>query len=253
MLLHIAKAIGYLAMPPGILILGGLVALVAARRFPRVAWGLGAVVLTATYLLSIRPGAELLLAPLESRYPALQTVPAEAEAIVVLGGGQIADSPEYGSGAPGDSTLQRTRFAAHLARASDLPVYTTGGLPLGRGVPTGRLMAQTLSGDYGIAPGRLHQETASRNTREHVTHLDTLLGDRDRVVLVTTAWHMPRAMATFAAGNLHPIPAPTDYHEGLGEPYHWLDFLPSAGHLKISSNAAHEYLGLAYYWVRGWL
>ncbi|HKJ89397.1 MAG TPA: YdcF family protein, partial [Gammaproteobacteria bacterium] len=198
------------------------------------------------------PGAELLALPLEDHYPPLQDIPDGAGAIVVLGGGQIPDSPEYGRAAPGDATLERTRYAALLARRSDLPVFTTGGLPLGRGAPTGRIMARILTRDYGIDPGRVHAETASRNTHENATRVKPLLRGRTHVVLVTTAWHMPRAMATFAADGMDPIPAPTDYHNGYGEPYSWLDFLPSIGYLEISGMAAHEYLGLFYYWVRGW-
>ncbi|SCX77304.1 YdcF family protein [Thiohalorhabdus denitrificans] len=253
MQLQIAKAAGYLAMPPGLLILGGIAALLLARRAPRLGGWLGAAVLALAYFLSIRPGAELLLTPLETRYEALERIPPTAEAIVVLGGGQIPDSPEYGGAVAGDATLQRTRYAAQLARGNGLPVFTTGGLPLGRGAPTGRLMADILVHDYGFPPGRIQAETGSRNTREHVTNLKALLDGRERVVLVTTAWHMPRSMATFAAGDLDPVAAPTDFHEGFGEPYHWLDFLPTAGFLEMSGNAAHEYLGLLYYRVRGWV
>ncbi|MFB6261836.1 MAG: YdcF family protein, partial [Thiohalorhabdaceae bacterium] len=168
-----------------------------------------------------------------------------------LGGGQIPGSPEYPGAWLGDSSLQRTHYAARLARGNDLPLYTIGGTHPRRGVPAGRIMARVLSKHLGIASGRITEETASRNTAEHVPMLKPLLGNRRRVVLVTTAWHMPRAMATFRAGGLDPIPAPTDYHEGYGAPFHWLDLIPSAGALEDSSNAFHEYLGMAYYTVRG--
>jgi len=251
--LVLAKAAGLFLMPPGILILGGVIALLLAGRFPRSGRLLALGVLLAAYLLSIRPVSEGLLQPLEDAYPPLADVPAEAEAIVVLGGGQVPGSPEYAAAAAGDATLQRTRYAARLARDNDLPVFTTGGLPLGRGVPTGTLMARALSEDFGLQRDRLRTETTARNTREHVPYLKTLLDGRRRVVLVTTAWHMPRAMATFRAGGLDPVPAPTDYHSGYGGPYHWLDLLPQAGYLDMSSNACHEYLGMAYYGLRGWL
>jgi uncharacterized SAM-binding protein YcdF (DUF218 family) len=251
--LALAKAAGLFLMPPGILILAGVVALILVGRYPRTGRFLAVAVLLAAYLLSIRPVSEALLQPLEEGHPPLAEVPSGAEAIVVLGGGQVPRSPEYAAAAAADATLQRTRYAARLARGNDLPVFTTGGLPLGRGVPTGTLMARALTQDFGLSPGRVRTETTARNTREHVPYLRDLLGERSRVVLVTTAWHMPRAVATFRAGGLDPVPAPTDYHPGYGGPYHWLDLLPQAGYLDMSSNACHEYLGMAYYALRGWL
>lgn len=253
MLLALAKAVGLLLMPPGLLIVVGIAALLLFGRYPRVSRYLAVGVLAAAYLLSITPVANSLLATLEERYPPLERIPPEAEAIVVLSGGQIPGSPEYPGPWLGDSSLQRAHYAARLARGNDLPVYTTGGTPLDRGVPMGRTMARVLSGHLGIAPERIVEETAARNTAEHVPLLKPLLKGRRRVVLVTTAWHMPRAMATFRAGGLAPVPAPTDYHGGYGRAFHWLDLVPSAGALHTSSDTFHEYLGLAYYAGRGWI
>lgn len=252
-MLALAKAMGLILMPPGLLIAGGVVAMALSGRFPRAARTLAVAVLAAAYLLSIRPVADSLIGTLEGRYPALHRVPADAEAIVVLSGGQIPGSPEYPGPWLGDSSLQRVHYAARLARGNRLPVFTSGGTPLGRGVPMGRTMARALSRDLGIDPDRIHEETAARNTAEHVPMLKPLLRGRTRVVLVTTAWHMPRAMAAFEAGGLDPVAAPTDYHGGYGAAFHWLDLVPSASALATSADAFHEYLGTAYYALRGWV
>lgn len=253
MVLVLAKAAGLLLMPPGIFILGALIAIVVALRFPRAARVLGLLVLIAAYALSIRPVAEPLIATLEDRHPPLQGVPDGAKAIVVLGAGQVFDSPAHAGPWLSDAALQRVHHAARLARDSDLPIYTTGGTPLGHGIPSARIMARALIRDYGVTPRRITEETASRNTAEHPQFLKPLLGHRDRIVLVTTAWHMPRSVATFRAAGLEPIPAPTDYHPERGKPFHWLDWIPSASALTVSRNAFHEYLGLAYYRLRGWV
>ena len=253
MLLALAKAAGLLLMPPGSLILGGVVALLLRRAWPRLAGGLAVAVLLLAVALSTRPVAEALLQPLEDTYPPLTSVPERAQAIVVLSGGQIPHSPEYSGAALGDATLQRVRYAAHLAKRTGLPLFTTGGTPLDRGVPTGPLMARTLTGDFAVPAERIRAESQARNTREHVPGLKPLLDGREHILLVTTAWHMPRAMATFRAGGLSPIAAPTDYHHGYATPYHWLDLLPQADYLSMSSAACHEYLGMAWYALRGWL
>lgn len=251
--LVLAKAIGLLLMPPGIFILLALVAVALGWRFPRFARVLLALVLVAAYVLSIRPVAGPLITTLEDRHPPLSGIPPEAEAIVVLGGGALPESPARPGAWLSDASLQRVHYAANLARGNDLPVFTTGGTPLGRGVPTGRIMARILIRDYGLARERIVEETASRNTAEHSHLLKPLLRDRTRLVLVTTAWHMPRAVAVFEEAGLDPIPAPTDYHPGRNAPFHGLDLIPSAENLVLSRNAFHEYLGLAYYRLRGWV
>ena len=112
-------------------------------------------------------------------------------------------------------------------------------------------MARLLHQDFGLAPERIRAETRSRNTREHVPRLKQLLGERRRVLLVTTAWHMPRAMGVFRAHGYDPIAAPTDYRTDPGRPFHPLDLLPSADSLGDSADAFHEYLGIAWYTLRG--
>lgn len=249
--LLLTKALGVLLMPPGLLLLGGIGALILGRYAPARGRVVAVGVLILGYLLSIRPGAEALLEPLEAWHPPLTRIPPEAEAIVVLSGGRIPGSPEYSGAALGDSSLQRVRYAARLARGGDLPLYATGGSPLGEGLPAGRLMARALAEGFGLAPERIRAEVESRNTAEHVSRLYPLLKGRTPVVLVTTAWHMPRAAATFRTGGLPPIPAPTDFHEDRGRAYTFLDFLPTASALEMSRNAFHEYLGLGWYWLRG--
>lgn len=252
-----AKAVGLLLMPPAALILAGALALILARRRPRTAWWLGLATVAIAYVLSIRPVSEALLRPLETAYPPLTVehggIPADAEAIVVLSGGQLAASPALGGdSALGDSSLRRISYAARLARrAPDLPVYTTGDLPLPGGRPTGALMAERLSGGFGIAAERITAETGAPNTAAHAPQLKPLLGERRRVVLVTTAWHMPRAMGVFRAHGYDPIAAPTDYRTDPGRPFHPLDLLPSADSLGDSADAFHEYLGMAWYTLRG--
>ncbi len=253
MALVLAKAAGLLLMPPGIFILGALITIALAIRFPRAARVLGLLVLIAAYALSIRPVAKPLITTLEDRHGALQGIPDRAQAIVVLGAGQVFDSPAHEGAWLADAALQRVHHAARLARDSELPVYATGGTPLGHGVPSARIMARAMTRDYGVDPQRITEETASRNTAEHPRFLKPLLEHRDRIVLVTTAWHMPRTVATFRAAGLEPIPAPTDYHPERGKPFHWLDLIPSANALTMSRNACHEYLGLAYYRLRGWI
>ena len=112
-------------------------------------------------------------------------------------------------------------------------------------------MAERLIKGFGIAAERVTAETGARNTAGHAPRLKPLLGERRRVVLVTTAWHMPRAMGVFRAHGYAPIAAPTDYQVDHGRPFHPLDLLPSADSLSDSADAFHEYLGMGWYALKG--
>jgi uncharacterized SAM-binding protein YcdF (DUF218 family) len=70
-------------------------------------------------------------------------------------------------------------------------------------------------------------------------------------LLVTSALHMPRALATFRALGVDTIPAPTDF-EAVPQPFHPLRWLPDAETLAASTQAIKEYLGLWVYRWRGW-
>lgn len=77
--------------------------------------------------------------------------------------------------------------------------------------------------------------------------------DIDQVLLVTSAFHMRRAQATFHASGIRVIPAVTDHEVLTGQKLTPLDFLPDVKALMNSSIALKEYLGLWVYRWRGWI
>jgi uncharacterized SAM-binding protein YcdF (DUF218 family) len=98
---------------------------------------------------------------------------------------------------------------------------------------------------------RIVLETGSWDTDDQAAALRPIVGD-DPLVLVTSAVHLPRAMALFRGQGLDPLPAPTQHQAAarfrprLG----WL--LPTAGRLTMLTSAWHEYLGLTWAWLRGY-
>jgi uncharacterized SAM-binding protein YcdF (DUF218 family) len=181
---------------------------------------------------------------------ALEAPPADleklksAQAIVVIGGGVVADSPEYGKTVLGGESLRRVRYAAYLARALNLPVLASSGNPYGP--PEAPAMADALR-ELGVQPRWI--ESASRTTAENAVESAKLLGERKRIALVTTAWHMPRARRAFQAAGFEVLPAPTAYIGRVESTL--LGFLPSAEGLQHSRIALREYLGMAYYRLTG--
>jgi uncharacterized SAM-binding protein YcdF (DUF218 family) len=74
---------------------------------------------------------------------------------------------------------------------------------------------------------------------------------RERFILVTSAAHMPRSMALFRKRGLEPIPAPADFRAPETQSSGPSRFFPGAGALGQTQTALHEYLGLAWAWLRG--
>lgn len=208
-----------LLLPPSGLLLLLVLSWWLSRRMPRLA-ATGFVLGLGGLWLSSLPLVVEWTARLLEREPALgeaewSELAQRAGAIVVLGGGRAHGDPAWGGDQPGLMSQERLRYAARLAKASGLPLLVSGGLHFGRPPSEAQLMAQVLERDYGV-PVRW-QEGHSRTTWENASHTAELLhreGIR-RIVLVTQAWHMPRARWSFERAGFSVLPAPVGF---LGVP-----------------------------------
>jgi uncharacterized SAM-binding protein YcdF (DUF218 family) len=236
--------LGTLLLPPA----NGLALLGVAGVFRRRRWAFGlAVLATALLVLQSLPlVADSLLRSLENRAGPVLEDPAGAQAIVVLGSGLLSEAAEYGGDTANERTLVRTRYGATVARRFGLPVLVSGGRPVNATRSEAEVMAGILANEFGV-PVRW-QESRSRDTADNAAMSAEILkaaGIR-RVVLVTQAFHMPRAATLFRAAGLEVVAAPTHFMSGDGAELIWLDFLPRASALQRSYYALHEWLGLAW-------
>jgi len=243
-------AAGALLLPPFSLILLCALGLGMRRRCPRFGLSLSVVALLILAAISTRPGALLLVAPLERMNTPL-TAPAAlgAQAIVVLGAGRISGAPEYERrDVPGAVALQRLRYAATLQRETGLPILASGGMPDGAPVSEAAIMAHSLREDF-VVPVRWLDER-SNTTADNARYSAALLraaGIR-RILLVTDAIHMPRARRAFERSGMGVIAAPTVFVSA--ERATAADWFPRACWLHDSAYASHEWVGLAWYWLR---
>ncbi|KPF70098.1 hypothetical protein IP84_03255 [beta proteobacterium AAP99] len=193
------------------------------RRLPRLA-GAGFAAGALTIWLAATPAvASLWIGSIEGLVPALPPGAdvSAAQGIVVLSGGRSFNAPEYGAAQPDRTTSARMRYAARLARSSGLPVIPTGGGRARYGAPVGELMAQSFKQDYGIEVAAV--EGAAVDTRENALRTRSLKPEWRTVVIVTSAFHMPRSVRAFEAAGFTVIAAPTDYRaEPIDSLYSWI-------------------------------
>ena len=244
----LSALLGALLLPPLNLILLALAGWLLQRRFPRGGKMLTTLSLLLLLLLSVPLVGNSLLRTLETS-PALDagSIPA-ADAIVVLGGGVHFGAPEYGGETLKHFTLERVRYAARLQRATHLPLLTTGGRPE-QGTAEAKLMADVLRDDFNVPT--TWQEGLSNTTAQNATLSARILlpAGKRRILLVTHAWHMARAVPTFRKAGFEVIPAPTMALSN--KPHNVFDLIPSVAGLLRSYYALHEWLGLAWYTLSG--
>ena len=234
------KILTALVLPPAGPLLLAALGLLLIRRRPRLGRTLAWSGLVLLWLLATPAVTKPMLAAIEDIPPLDPARAKSAQAIVVLGGGSYFAAPEYGGDTVSRWSLERIRHAARLQRETGLPLLVTGGAPLG-GVAEGRSMQAALEKDFGVKVRWV--EEASADTRENARLSAPLLREAGirRVLLVTHAWHMQRALGEFSAAGLEAVAAPTGY-ETTG-PLTALDILPGPGGLWAGRIALNEWLG----------
>ena len=198
---------------------------------------------------------------LEGQYPPPHAMPS-ADAILVLSGGVLGRTPPRPTVEIGDAG-DRLLYGAELYRKGKAPqIICTGNVATG-GIaprPAAEDMAELLQ-LLGIPTSSIVTEIKSENTHDHAVNLCPLLEARQmkRVLLVTSALHMPRSVGVFrrACPAVEFVPAPTDFRAPFERSFAWyrqgVRLLPTPRSLLDFSDAAHEYVGMAYYHLRGWM
>jgi len=199
------------------------------------------------FVLSTPAASSVLLRWAEAGQPPIGDL-TKAQAIVVLGGALV---PGDGAGIPdvlGAVSLERVVFAADAQRKLHLPVLVSGGSLRAGHVSESILMRQALEQQFGIAVQ--WNEDRARTTWENAVFSAAILQPAGvkTVLLVTQAWHMPRAVWAFERAGLRALAWPAPRTAVHAED--WDDFLPHPWGLQDSLRALHEFVGMAYYRIR---
>ena len=231
---------GAMLVPPTSLILLGLLGLALRRRRPALGSTLAALSLGALLALSLPVTASSLMNRLEG--PALVGAKGvgDARAIVILAGGTARGAAEWGGETVNLFTLQRVRYGAWLARQSRLPVLITGAAPRDGRPGEAAMMRDLLSQEFGVSPRWVDERarTTAGNAREAAALLQA--SGVQRVALVTSAFHMPRAQRAFERAGLQVVAAPTGYFGNSYGEFEAADLVPSGEALRVSYLALRE-------------
>ncbi len=221
--------------------------------------------LVILWLSSTTGFSNLLARSLELKYLPPTEIPS-GQVLVVLGGGTEPASPPRTTveiNGAGDRVL----YAAELYKQGKAPfILLSGGdiewLSSGSTTPAQDMAALLVQ--MGVPESALWLENESMNTYENALYAKEFLDEQDidQILLITSAMHMPRAVALFEKQGFDVTPLPVDFSvtdsisasssEGniVGK---LIDIMPTASNLALTTNAMKEYLGYFIYKLQGWL
>jgi uncharacterized SAM-binding protein YcdF (DUF218 family) len=212
------------------------------------------ILFASLIILSTPVVGNLTLRSLEDLFPPLEQRPTDAEIIVVLAGGVRISDDDTKPTEPDVNTLERCRHAADLYRRGPAcRILASGGKvdSEGKGPAFAEVMRDLLV-QLNVKVTDVIVEGASRTTFENAVECRKLLDQLSvrKIVLVTDAVHMNRALACFRKQGLEVVPAPCHFQaEQLQGSLQ--DFLPDPNAIQACGDATHEWLGMAWYWLQG--
>ena len=211
------------------------------------------LLLTATPLFS-----SMYIAWLEGWHPPFHVPPtSNVDAIVVLAGGVLAKGSLRPTEDVSDSSRQRTTCGVDLWLQGLAPklLLTGGDATVLRTGPLVSREMKRLALRLGVAESAILVEEKSRTTYENAVQSKAVLGG-GHILLVTAAYHLPRAVGLFEKQGFVVTPAPCGYESKHTPQQAWeqrtlFDFLPTAKALLITSQAVEEVAGIMVYWLAG--
>ncbi|MEO8242240.1 MAG: YdcF family protein [bacterium] len=251
----ISKLVGLVIVGETWLIVGLIVAAVARwRGFHRLATGCTVLVLAALVTLTAVPVGDWALAPLESRYPANPPLAGPPDGIIILGGAVETEKWRATGQVHLNDQAERVTEGTVLAlRFPDARVVLSGGGatlgPIGGAVPSEAEVMAALLTELGVNPARFVLEGQSRNTagNAELSLVAAKPKPGERWLLVTSASHMPRAMAAFERAGWTGLTAwPVDFSIPPGGRGRTWDL---ALNLYFLNRAVKEYVGIVAYSV----
>ncbi len=250
----LSKVLWFFAAPSNLVLILVALALLALpwRRLCGVFLALALALLVG---LGLSPLPNLLAAPLENRFPPFKDDGRPVDGIIMLGGAEVPDIWARRGAPTFNDAAERVIAFADLSRRypqARLAFAGGSGALLGGGDFIEARMMREVVPMLGIDSARVSYEDKSRNTAENAAFARAMLQPKpgERWLLVTSAWHMPRAIGVFRAAGFPVTAYPTDFRtagpESLTDP-----FSRVASGLNLADVAVREWIGLIAYRLTG--
>ena len=240
---ELKKLISAFLMPlPAMLILGFIgLALVMFTRKHKFGCIVIFISLFSIFAISFQPISTALLKPLERKYTAFLPTTENIDYVMVLGSGHVVDAEIPPTSELSRTALMRLSEGIRIMRMYPGSKLILSGYSGGTEISQARMMAQVALA-LGVAkPDIILLETA-QDTWEEAHQAAGFVGAK-KLVLVTSASHMNRALGEFHSAGLEPVPAPTNYlaHSNIEQP--WVKYTPQSQYLEQTERYWHETLG----------
>ncbi len=259
MFLFLSKLLPLLFYPLGLTIVLSIVGLIwLKRRRPKPASTFVILAIWLLYISSTELVAQTLTRSLE--FQNLPTAIATADAIVVLGGAtKPAQTPRIlpEVGEAGDRVI----YAAKLYKDGKAPkIILSGGRVTWKDETGSESSDMAILLDLlGVPRSAILEDPTSLNTRQNAVNVQQIVDQEQfqKLILVTSATHMPRSLAIFRRLGMDVSPAPTDFYivqadQRMNPQGRLLSLLPDAENLLLTTRSLKEYVGLWVYRLRGW-
>ena len=194
------------------------------------------------YLLCTSVVAELTLGWLEQAY--LPPTEPQGDVIIMLGGGAMPDSPDVdGVGALCSSPANRLLTAVRLQRKLGVPILLSGG-QVYEDTGAEAKIARRILIDLGVPEEQILVETRSINTTQNARYSAEILRAQDltQPILVTSAFHMKRAVLNFEKQGVDVVPYPADYQVTHHPVFHYTKLRPQTEALLDNVTVLQETL-----------
>jgi len=251
MFFSLSKIAGFFLVPSNaVVMLCAAGAVLLATRFHNT--GKRLLVTSALLLLvfGFSPLSNLLLLPLTERFPAWSG--RAPDGIIVLGGAINSEASQARGSLEMDASGERIVTMLQLARRYPAAriVFSGGSDNLIDAPVSEAPIASDLLEDFGTAGSRIVLETESRTTAENASATRALVSPKpgERWLLVTSAFHMPRAIGAFRKAGFDVEAYPVDWRT-RGWQDAWTPFRAASMGLARMDVAVHEWIGLFVYWM----
>lgn len=198
------------------------------------------------YVLSTAAFANLIMRPLEHSIKPPARLNSDVGAIVVLGGGATPDTPDFsGKGQLGEGSTARVFTAIRLQKSTGLPIIISGGKVFNDSGDEAIIAKREIC-DTGVPSSMVIVENRSKTTEENAIFTAKILKNKaiNKIVLVTSAYHMKRSIRCFKKSGVEVVPFPTGYLTSANAKYNFNLFAPSYSALNLTGIAMREYLGI---------